>query len=94
MYGLVSQILVRNDGLCFPIAECVLAGMNMNMFLFINLYNMNFGRQCIKYGFPSFFHGWVLIDSTKDNIAKKDSPANLSLRDYEVIDDIKEEYFY
>ncbi|QCD95055.1 peroxidase 47-like [Vigna unguiculata] len=33
--------------------------------------------------------GSVLIDSN-DNTAEKDSPANLSLRGYEVIDDIKE----
>lgn len=33
----------------------------------------------------------VLLDSTKDNTAEKDSPANLSLRGYEVIDDIKEQ---
>lgn len=33
----------------------------------------------------------VLIDSTKDNTAEKDSPANLSLRGYEIIDDIKEQ---
>lgn len=31
----------------------------------------------------------VLLDSTKDNTAEKDSPANLSLRGYEIIDDIK-----
>nr|KYP74035.1 Peroxidase 47 [Cajanus cajan] len=35
--------------------------------------------------------GSVLIDSTKDNTAEKDSPANLSLRGYEIIDEIKEE---
>ncbi|GAA0146789.1 peroxidase [Lithospermum erythrorhizon] len=35
--------------------------------------------------------GSVLIDSTKDNTAEKDSPANLSLRGYEIIDQIKEE---
>ncbi|KAK7278345.1 hypothetical protein RJT34_23373 [Clitoria ternatea] len=34
--------------------------------------------------------GSVLVDSTKDNTAEKDSPGNLSLRGYEVIDEIKE----
>ncbi|KAL3336144.1 hypothetical protein AABB24_032066 [Solanum stoloniferum] len=33
----------------------------------------------------------VLIDSTKDNTAEKDSPANLSLRGYEIIDEVKEQ---
>ncbi|KAK3027629.1 hypothetical protein RJ639_042618 [Escallonia herrerae] len=33
----------------------------------------------------------VLTDSTKDNTAEKDSPANLSLRGYEIIDDAKQQ---
>ncbi|KAG8383335.1 hypothetical protein BUALT_Bualt04G0001800 [Buddleja alternifolia] len=33
----------------------------------------------------------ILIDSTKDNTAEKDSPANLSLRGYEIIDAAKEQ---
>lgn len=31
----------------------------------------------------------ILIDSTEDNIAEKEAPPNLTLRGFEVIDDIK-----
>lgn len=33
----------------------------------------------------------ILLDSTKDNSAEKESPANLSLRGYEIIDDAKQQ---
>lgn len=33
----------------------------------------------------------ILLDSTNDNTAEKDSPGNLSLRGYEIIDDTKQE---
>lgn len=35
--------------------------------------------------------GSVLIDSTRENKAEKDSPANQSLIGYELIDEIKEQ---
>ena len=33
----------------------------------------------------------ILLDSTNDNTAEKDSPGNLSLRGYEIIYDTKQE---
>lgn len=32
-----------------------------------------------------------MLDSTKENTAEKDSPANLSLKGYEIIDEVKEQ---
>lgn len=66
------------------IRETVNRAMQRDITITAALLRMHF-HDCFVEGCD----GSVLIDSTSDNTAEKDSPANLSLHGYEVIDEAK-----
>ncbi|CAL1371849.1 unnamed protein product [Linum trigynum] len=84
--GLSMQYYVMNCPLADQIVKgTVNAALQADPTLAASLVRMHF-HDCFIQGCDAS----VLLDSTKDNTAEKDSPGNLSLRGYEVIDDAKD----
>jgi peroxidase len=95
---LLVMVVIRIDGLSMqyyaircPLAEFVIKNtvnraLDADPSLAAALVRMHF-HDCWIEGCDAS----LLIDSTKENTAEKDSPGNLSVRGYEVIDDAKEE---
>nr|ABR23053.1 anionic peroxidase swpa7 [Ipomoea batatas] len=91
MHGAVDSLRMDYYILACPVADLIIKNtvnrhLQKDPTLAASLVRMHF-HDCFIQGCDAS----VLIDSTKDNTAEKDSPANLSLRGYEVIDDAKDE---
>ncbi|KAE8126181.1 hypothetical protein FH972_020923 [Carpinus fangiana] len=85
--GLSMDYYFRSCPIVDPIIKTTVSrALQVDPTLAAGLVRMHF-HDCFVEGCD----GSVLIDSTKDNTAEKDSPANLSLRGYEVIDAVKEQ---
>ncbi|XP_059454448.1 peroxidase 47-like isoform X1 [Corylus avellana] len=85
--GLSMDYYFRSCPILDPIMKnTVFGALQADPTLAAGLVRMHF-HDCFVEGCD----GSVLIDSTNDNTAEKDSPANLSLRGYEVIDAAKEQ---
>lgn len=89
MYGVANGLSMNYYIMACPIADVIIrnvvsTALRSDPTLAAGLVRMHF-HDCFVEGCD----GSVLIDSTKSNTAEKDSPANLSLKGYEIIDAAK-----
>ncbi|KAK4417464.1 Peroxidase 47 [Sesamum alatum] len=90
MYGVANGLSMNYYMMTCPFAEFIVKNtvnraLQSDPTLAAALVRMHF-HDCFVQGCDAS----ILIDSTKDNTAEKDSPANLSLRGYEIIDAAKD----
>ncbi|KAL1569474.1 Peroxidase 47 [Salvia divinorum] len=91
IYGMATGLSMNYYVMTCPTADIIIrnavqTALQSDPTLAAALVRMHF-HDCFVQGCD----GSVLIDSTKSNTAEKDSPANLSLRGYEIIDAAKQE---